>query len=52
MLKKTEKMFFISDIIASQNVAINCLIGVTNSYKILHITQRRFFNPNCLQRNQ
>ena len=50
MQKKTQKIFFVSEIIASENVAINCLsykentyyrqsMGLKNGPKILHITQ-------------
>ena len=59
--KKMQKIFFISEIIASENVAINSLCSeyfssavnrLTNSPKILNITQRDFFNPYYLHRDQ
>ena len=57
MLKEIQKKFFVSEIIASKYVAINCVLlrreylsstlnPLTNSPKILDITQRDFFNLN------
>ena len=60
MQKRIQKTFFVSQIIASQNVAKNCLYSevntsyrqLTNSPKILHISKRDFFNLNCVHRDQ
>ena len=62
MQKKVKKKFFLSDIIASELVALNCQIRreylssvvnvLTNSRKILHITKRGFFQLNFLHSDQ
>ena len=60
---RIQKIFFVSEKIASENVAINCFLlqreyllsavnGLTKSPKVLHITQRDFLNLNCLHRDQ
>ena len=64
MKKKIQKIFFVSEIIASENVAINCLsykentyyrqsMGLKNGPKILHITQWNSLSarfPCCLSK--
>ena len=62
MQKKVKKKFFLSDIIASELIALNCQIRreylssvvnvLTNSRKILHITKRDFFQLNFLHSDQ
>ena len=62
MQKKVKKKFFLSDIIASELIALNCQIRreylssvvnvLTNSRKILHITKRGFFQLNFLHSDQ
>ena len=55
-------MFFVTEITASENVAINCQLlrreylssaisALTNSPKIFNITQRDFLNLNCIHRD-
>ena len=63
MQKKIHKIFFVSEKIPSDNVAINCLFlrreylslavnGLINSLKIFHITNRDFFYLNCIHSDQ
>ena len=62
MQKKVKKKFFLSDIIASELIALNCQIRreylssvvnvLTNSRKILHITKRGFYQHNFLHSDQ
>ena len=62
MQKKVQKKFFLSDIIASELIALSCQIRreylssvvnvLTNSRKILHITKRGFFQLNFLHSDQ
>ena len=62
MQKKVKKKFFLSDIIASELIALNCQIRreylssvvnvLTNSRKILHITKWGFFQLNFLHSDQ
>ena len=48
MQKKIRKIFFVSEIISSENVAINC----RKSPKILHITKRDIFKLNCVHKDE
>ena len=62
MQKKVQKKFFLSDIIASELIALSCQIRreylssvvnvLTNSRKILHITKRGFFQLSFLHSDQ
>ena len=51
--KKIDKTFFLSDINAyCRRYLLSALNLLTESPKILHITQRNFFNLCCIQRDQ
>ena len=63
MQKKFQKIFFVSEINACENVALNYFYlrkeylssaanGLANSHKILHIIKRDFFQLNCFQKDQ
>ena len=63
MQKKIQKKFLVSEIIASEMAAVNCLYyegntclrqvnAFRNSFKTLHISKREFLQRNCIQNDQ
>ena len=59
MQKKIQKKFLVSEIIASEMAAVNCLYyesrqvnALRNSFKTLHISKREFLQRNCLHNDQ
>ena len=63
MQKKFEKKFLVSEIIASEMAAVNCLsyegnachnksMRFRSSFKTLHVSKRDFLQRNCLHNDQ
>ena len=63
MQRKIEKIFLVSEIIASEMAAVNCLyyegntchgrsLRLRNSFNSLHLSKRDFLQRSCLHSDQ